>query len=109
MRYTAKIRRPDGSEFESKVDTTAGDTSATELATNIAESYGAKLVGLTDAEGKELNVGSTTDQDRLDEQTKDTEERVDEQNKDTEERVDKQEINTSSPSPDKTGDVKPRS
>lgn len=52
-------------------------------------------------------MGSTTDSDRLDEQTKDTDERVDEQNKTTTERVEKQEVSTKEVSPNKTGDVKP--
>ena len=98
MRYTAMIRREDESSFESKVDTTAGDKQAVELAKNIAESYGATLVSLSDADGKEIPVGD---------QNKDTEERVDEQNKTTTERVEEQKVETRDVKPDKTGDVKP--
>ena len=99
MRYTAMIRRGNDTTFESKVDTTAGDTQAVELAKTLAESYGATLVSLKDADGKEIPVG--------DDQNKDTEERVEEQNKTTTERVEDQKVETKEVSPDKTGDVKP--
>jgi hypothetical protein len=94
MKYTATVRRPDGTEYESTVDSSAGDKAAAELAKNIAE-----LVGLKSADGEEIPMP--------DDQNKDTEERVDEQNKTTTERVESQEVDTKEVSPNKTGDVKP--
>jgi hypothetical protein len=99
MKYTATVRRPDGTEYESTVDSSAGDKAAAELAKNIAESYGHELVGLKSADGEEIPMP--------DDQNKDTEERVDEQNKTTTERVESQEVDTKEVSPNKTGDVKP--
>lgn len=102
MKYTATVRRDDGTDstYATVVDTAAGDKQAIVLATNIADSYGHTLVGVKDADGKEIYVGT-------DDQNKDTEERVDEQNKTATERVEDQEVDTKDVSPNKTGDVKP--
>ncbi len=117
MRYSAEIRRGDDTTFTSKIDTTAGDERAVALAINLADSYGATLVSLTDDEGKEIPVGDDTVSSgsgtandasvRIEEQNKDTEERVDEQDKTTTERVDEQKVETRDVKPNKTGDVKP--
>lgn len=58
MRYTATIKRSDGTEstYVSMVDTTNGDAAAVELARNTADSYGHELVSLKDADGKEVDL-----------------------------------------------------
>ena len=100
MKYSMTVERDDGTQYGMTIESAAGDKEATAMARNMAESYGHRLIGLADNDGKEITVAN-------DDQNKDTEERIEEQDKTTTERVDTQKVETKEVSPDKTGDVKP--